>query len=147
MSNKINFQFVSQLIATISLIISIFITTAESLWPNLSTDKCSGGGGGKLKYLSGDALTDSLNCIGPNGLPYPSSTIGRAFGGSTRKGRSHVSATVDPIVMQSTLLNAYKEANEEDLSTNMRQGMCHLFISVIRGVSRSFSKLYLLSSN
>ncbi|XP_070509712.1 uncharacterized protein [Chironomus tepperi] len=110
------------LIATISLIISIFITTAESLWPNLSTEKCSGGGGGNLKYLSGDALTDSLNCIGPNGLPYPSSTIGRAFGGSSRKGRSHVSATVDPIVMQSTLLNAYREANDEELSTNMRQG-------------------------
>jgi hypothetical protein len=124
MSNKINFQFASQLIATISLIISIFITTAESLWPNLSTDKCSGVGGGNLKYLSGDALTDSPNCIGPNGLPYPSSTIGRAFGGSSRKGRSHTS-TVDPIVMQSTLLSAYKEANEEDLSTNLRQGMCH----------------------
>ena len=33
-------------------------------------------------------------------------------------------STVDPIVMQSALLNAYKEANEEDLSTNTRQGMC-----------------------
>lgn len=108
------------LIATISLIISIFITTAESLWPNFSSEKCNGGG--KLKYLSGDALTDTTNCIGPNGLPYPSSTISRAFGGSSRKGRqSHFQTTLDPIVMQSTLLSAYKEANEET-SFNMRQG-------------------------
>lgn len=120
---KINFQFYSQLIATISLVFSIFITTAESLWPNFSSERC---GSGKLKYLTGDALADSTSCIGPNGLPYPSSTINRAFGGSSRKGRqSQFQTTLDPIVMQSTLLSAYKDANE-DLSLTTRQGLSFL---------------------
>lgn len=26
----------------------------------------------QLKYIWGDALTDSANCIGPNNIPYPS---------------------------------------------------------------------------
>lgn len=30
-----------------------------------------GGNGESLKYLWGDALSDSLDCIGPNGKPYP----------------------------------------------------------------------------
>lgn len=30
-----------------------------------------GGNGESLKYLRGDALTDNLDCIGPNGKPYP----------------------------------------------------------------------------
>ncbi|KAG5678254.1 hypothetical protein PVAND_007946 [Polypedilum vanderplanki] len=100
-------------IATIGLIlISICTTTADSLWPDFTTERCSGGG--KLKYLSGDALTDNVGCIGPNGLPYPSSTISRAFGGSARKGRqSNFPSTLDPMVMQSTLLSAYREANDE----------------------------------
>lgn len=32
--------------------------------------KCEGGVG--LKYLWGDALTDSQDCLGPNDTPYPS---------------------------------------------------------------------------
>lgn len=68
-----------------------------------------------MKYISGDALTDSSNCVGPNGQPYPASTINRAFsGGSSRKGRqSQFPTTVDPMLMQSTLLSAYREANDE----------------------------------
>lgn len=42
----------------------------------LSLCKCTwaglcGGNGESLKYLRGDALTDNLDCIGPNGKPYP----------------------------------------------------------------------------
>lgn len=68
-------------------------------------------------------MTDTSNCLGPNGLPYPSSTINRAFSGSSsRKGRqSQFSATVDPMLMQSALLNAYREANEEP-ETSVRNG-------------------------
>lgn len=112
-----------QLITALSIVLGAFSTTAQSLWPSLS-EKCGGGGGGKLKYLSGDALTDSLNCVGPNNLPYPHAMINRAFsnGGSSRKGRqSHFTQpTLDPAVMQSTLLSAYKEVNDEPSLT--RQG-------------------------
>lgn len=107
-----------QLIATLGLLVGIFISSAHSLWPSLLAEKCAGVPS-KLKYLSGDALIDSPNCIGPNNVPYPSSTINRAFSsGSSRKGRqSQMPATLDPIVMQSTLLNAYKEVNDEQPST------------------------------
>jgi len=33
--------------------------------------KCEGGGLG-LKYVWGDALTDSDDCLGPNNMQYPS---------------------------------------------------------------------------
>lgn len=67
-------------------------------------------------------MTDTSNCLGPNGLPYPSSTINRAFSGSSsRKGRQSFSATVDPMLMQSALLNAYREANDEH-ETGIRNG-------------------------
>lgn len=111
---SINFQ----LIATLGVLLGMFSSSAQSLWPNLNAEKCAGVAS-KLKYLSGDALIDSPNCIGPNHLPYPSSTINRAFnGGSSRKGRqSQYPTTVDPIVMQSTLLSAYREVNDEQPST------------------------------
>lgn len=122
--------FFLQLITALSFILGAFSTTAQSLWPNLS-DKCGSGGGGKLKYLSGDALTDSLNCIGPNHLPYPHAMINRAFSnsGTSRRGRqsSHFTQpTLDPVVMQSTLLNAYKEVNGESSSSLTRQGKVKL---------------------
>lgn len=103
----------TNLIATIGILLGVFSSTAQSLWPNLE-GKCSGTGS-SLKYLSGDALLDSPNCIGPNNVPYPSSTISRAFsGGSSRKGRqSHLPTTVDPMVMQSTLLQVYREVNDD----------------------------------
>lgn len=31
--------------------------------------KCQGGGG--LKYLWGDALSDNPDCVGPTNMPYP----------------------------------------------------------------------------
>lgn len=101
--------------------LGVFSTTAESLWPNIE-HKCTGNGS-KLKYLSGDALTDSPNCLGPNSKPYPSTTISRAFsGGSSRKGRqSSFPSTIDPLVMQSTLLNAYRNVND-DTESNTRHG-------------------------
>lgn len=109
-----------QIIAILGILLGVLSSSAQSLWPNLH-DKCSGTGS-KLKYLSGDALLDSPSCIGPNDLPYPSATINRAFnGGSSRKGRHTLHpSTVDPMVMQSTLLNAYREVNDE--TTNTRHG-------------------------
>lgn len=45
---------------------------SAALWSNYDTEKaekCSGSVG--LKYLSGNALIDSPNCLGPNNSPYP----------------------------------------------------------------------------
>ncbi|XP_058461653.1 uncharacterized protein LOC131436766 [Malaya genurostris] len=88
---------------------------AQALWPNLATEKCSSSG--NLKYISGNALTDSSNCIGPNNAPYPASVVSRTFSswspsGSSRRGRMSQPPTVDPKLMQRTLLQVYGDANE-----------------------------------
>jgi hypothetical protein len=72
--------------------------------------KCEGSGG--LKYLWGDALSDSPNCIGPNNAPYPTPAIERSFrgsnlwSGSSRTGRSR--NTIDPYITQKALLAAHE---------------------------------------
>ena len=130
-NSSIFFKFLTsfikfQLIATLGVLLGIFSSTAQSLWPDLS-EKCQGNGS-KLKYLSGDALIDSPNCMGPKNLPYPSATINRAFsGGSSRKGRqTGFPTTVDPMVMQSTLLNVYREVNDDH--PNTRHGEFESFL-------------------
>lgn len=82
---------------------------------------CSGGKG--LKYISGDALADGTNCVGPNNQPYPKELISRMFTkrdfGNARQGRMAASAfkeTMDPALAQSALLRAYAEANGEQSS-------------------------------
>lgn len=35
-----------------------------------TVERCRGGGAG-LRHVWGDALTDSPDCVGPNGEPYP----------------------------------------------------------------------------
>ena len=59
-------------------------------------NKCSGARQGKsLTYLSGDALTDSRDCLGPQGQRYPYEEVARfvrqqqsANTGSSRSGRA-----------------------------------------------------------
>lgn len=48
----------------------------QQLWPGnilrpspRQLQSCAGGKG--LKYISGDALADGTNCVGPNNQPYP----------------------------------------------------------------------------
>ncbi|XP_055629786.1 uncharacterized protein LOC129770760 [Toxorhynchites rutilus septentrionalis] len=114
---------VAQLITVLSTCTQI-ILAAQSLWPNLSTEKCSTGG--SLKYISGNALTDSPTCLGPNNAPYPSNVVARTFSnwnsnGSSRRGRMSQPPTLDPKLMQRALLQAYGDANEvpqlEDVRT------------------------------
>ncbi|XP_055701836.1 uncharacterized protein LOC129801100 [Phlebotomus papatasi] len=51
-----------------------YTEAVQQLWPGtIGQDKCTSGRG--LKYISGDALTDSPNCIGPNSAPYPRASI------------------------------------------------------------------------
>ena len=105
-----------------------------------SSQHCSGvvtGHQRSLTYLSGDALTDSRDCLGPGGQRYPHEEVDKFVrqqsgvrGGSSRQGRAmnfgkinfvklklimtiilNVSATpgtVDPWETQKTLLSAHK---------------------------------------
>jgi len=51
--------------------------------------KCQGNPNAKkLKYLSGDAMVDSKNCLGPGGERYPYKEIERQISGIHRQGRS-----------------------------------------------------------
>ncbi|XP_050096517.1 uncharacterized protein LOC126578213 [Anopheles aquasalis] len=122
-------QLVTLLLIPAQLVSSSTATSGHRLWsdgPSASgarsgTEKCSSSG--NLKYLSGDALTDSPNCIGPNNAPYPASMVARTFsnwapGGSSRRGRMSQLPTLDPKITQRALLQAYGDANEAaDLET------------------------------
>uniref|UniRef100_A0A0A1XM70 Aspartate carbamoyltransferase regulatory chain n=1 Tax=Zeugodacus cucurbitae TaxID=28588 RepID=A0A0A1XM70_ZEUCU len=99
---------------------------SAALWSNFDNEKaekCSGGAG--LKYLSGDALIDSPDCLGPNNSPYPSAAVARTFSnwnGNSRRGRqSKFPSTLDPAITTSALLRAYDEVNN-DLPANHRFG-------------------------
>ncbi|XP_059613196.1 uncharacterized protein LOC132259541 [Phlebotomus argentipes] len=94
-----------------------YTEAVQQLWPgSLGQEKCSSGGG--LKYISGDALTDSPDCLGPNSAPYPSAAVARTFaswsaGGSSRRGRHSQLPTLDPLATRSALLRAYSTANAD----------------------------------
>lgn len=65
------FFSVIQIFAVLFIITHYKYTEAvQQLWPGtIGQEKCTSGRG--LKYISGDALTDSPTCIGPNSAPYP----------------------------------------------------------------------------
>ena len=103
-------------IFTVLAVFTQIAKAAQSLWTDYPTDKCSNSG--NFKYISGNALTDAPNCVGPNNAPYPSSLISRTFsnwnsGGSSRRGRMSQLPTMDPMITQKALLRAYGDANEE----------------------------------
>lgn len=90
-------------------------------------------GGSSLQYLTGDALTDPISCIGPNGQMYPHDEVSRlvrkeSFHSSdSRRGKALFSSsvspsTMDPRLTQKKLLEAYSEAREGGvLSRNKRE--------------------------
>lgn len=92
-------------------IVSLFVCTrlSKAEPSNLPTE-CRGGKG--LKYLWGDALSDSPNCIGPTNHPYPTEAIERSFKGSNpwlgsfRTARSK--KTIDPFLTREALLASYE---------------------------------------
>ncbi|XP_050422860.1 uncharacterized protein LOC126834749 [Adelges cooleyi] len=90
------------------------------------TEQC-GGNGESLKYLWGDALADRLDCIGPNGKPYPESIVSGTFRrtnswGSSRTGRDafHSSPKPSPETVRETLLKNYKFNNHQEELTISR---------------------------
>lgn len=84
---------------------------------------CNGNGGKKLKYLSGDALSDRRDCIGPEGKKYPSEAIERMLPKitSSRTGRSFGSRLVDPSTTRNNLLKAYSLSRDGISFNNKRQ--------------------------
>ncbi|EZA60997.1 uncharacterized protein LOC105287533 [Ooceraea biroi] len=88
--------------------------------------KCEGSGLG-LKYVWGDALTDSDDCIGPNNMQYPSAAISKSFknlwASSSRTARSHQPRTIDPQLTRQTLLHNYRAAHGDySIAGNARTG-------------------------
>lgn len=66
------YKFFFQRIVTVYLIFTLYpltVHSTQSLWSDYTSQPCSSGS--NLKYLSGDALLDSPNCLGPNNAPYP----------------------------------------------------------------------------
>jgi len=69
---------------------------------------CGGTGPSSLKYLQGDALTGSTDCLGPDGQPYPRESVNKVVP-ATRRSRS--SKLIDPIETQRNLLQHYEAIN------------------------------------
>ncbi|CAB3370709.1 Hypothetical predicted protein [Cloeon dipterum] len=108
---------------------------ARVAWSASGSSLCSGNLGGQQgKYTWGDALTDSPDCIGPKGSPYPSAQIARMFGksrggegfwtGSSRTGRGTFGSTplMEPLVTRKALLKAYEISKGNNAVESIRSG-------------------------
>lgn len=67
------------------------------------------GSGAGLKYLSGDALSSSLSCLGPDNTPYPTFAVEQSLKSRSRTGRAN--KVIDPLETRQTLLKFYEQAN------------------------------------
>ncbi|XP_030748116.1 uncharacterized protein LOC115876466 [Sitophilus oryzae] len=100
----------------------IIYTLAREVVSKVPT-KCEGGGG--LKYLWGDALSDSPDCVGPTNMPYPTAAIERSFKGTNpwlgnfRTARSQ--KTIDPFLTRKALLNSYERSSVNDRWSSSRE--------------------------
>ncbi|XP_057668972.1 uncharacterized protein LOC130901538 isoform X1 [Diorhabda carinulata] len=96
----------------VKLTITTFFFSTLNLALSKLTPACSGSSG--LKYLWGDAMVDSPDCVGPNEMPYPTAAIDRNFKasklwlGNFRTGRSQ--NTIDPFITRNVLLSAHQQA-------------------------------------
>ncbi|KAK9498502.1 hypothetical protein O3M35_003122 [Rhynocoris fuscipes] len=112
----------------IQLICSGFLVGVFGSHEIESQKKC-GSNGAQLKYLWGNALTDSPNCLGPNNLQYPSSLIARNFRkgnfnwGNARTARS--SNVLDPFITQKALLKAHEMSNRNELTSRSGREFTH----------------------
>ncbi|CAG5107033.1 Protein of unknown function, partial [Cotesia congregata] len=91
-----------------------------------ASKKCSAGGL-DLKYVRGDALIDSADCLGPNNAPYPSAAIEKSlksfWGGSSRTGRAyHQNRVADPELTRQKLLHNYKLSHGDYTVSSVRNG-------------------------
>ncbi|KAL3282810.1 hypothetical protein HHI36_005975, partial [Cryptolaemus montrouzieri] len=96
----------------VTTILGSFISEVLSKIPS----QCQGAG--NLKYLWGDALSDSPDCLGPNDMPYPTAAIERslkvnAWSGNHRTGRSQ-KTTIDPFLTRKALLKAHELMGNDD---------------------------------
>ncbi|XP_059477624.1 uncharacterized protein LOC132197985 [Neocloeon triangulifer] len=117
---------------------------ASISWSAEGSNLCNGNlAGHQGKYTWGDALTDSPDCIGPTGSPYPKSQIARMFGksrtndglwtGSSRSGRGMFGSTpvMEPHTTRKALLKAYEitKGNSPSDTTRSGRGSSNLFSS------------------
>ncbi|XP_060517648.1 uncharacterized protein LOC132696686 isoform X2 [Cylas formicarius] len=105
----------------ITVVVYAFVDSTLAKLPK----KCEGGSG--LKYLWGDALSDSPECVGPTNTPYPTAAIERSFKGSNpwlgsfRTGRSQ--KTIDPFLTRRALITSYeRNMLDRPAMTTSRQG-------------------------
>ncbi|XP_043274397.1 uncharacterized protein [Venturia canescens] len=102
---------VSSIRTTLSRCLGVCLVLTTLSFVTEAAKKCEGSGLG-LKYVWGDALTDSMDCIGPNDSQYPSAAISRSFksvwGGNSRTGRTLQPRTIDPKITREALLQNYK---------------------------------------
>ncbi|KAL1454945.1 hypothetical protein WDU94_009073, partial [Cyamophila willieti] len=115
--------FLFQIFRLIGTLFITSIVNTSTVICESSSDDVSCEDTKKLKYVWGDALTDSSNCLGPKGTSYPTSTISKIFRrsqgwGSSRKGRSY--GTIDPMITQKNLLKNYQAMNDIDQTTLSR---------------------------
>ncbi|KAJ8672896.1 hypothetical protein QAD02_004157 [Eretmocerus hayati] len=94
-------------------VLALLVLTLDSAHVLEAARRCLGAGR-DLKYVWGDALTDSMDCLGPNNMQYPTSAIARnfksgAWPGSSRTARHYQQpSTLDPELTRRTLLSNYK---------------------------------------
>ncbi|KAK9888409.1 hypothetical protein WA026_000658 [Henosepilachna vigintioctopunctata] len=105
-------------------ILTIVLSFISEVLTKRNTLKCEGGE--NLKYLWGDALSDSPDCLGPNDMPYPTAAIERSlkinqWGGNHRTGRSQKS-TIDPFITRKALMRAHELSNGNEEALISRTG-------------------------
>ncbi|XP_015120189.1 uncharacterized protein LOC107043277 [Diachasma alloeum] len=99
------------------LSVAIVLLISSSGFASEKPRKCAGSGVG-LKYVWGDAMTDSADCVGPNDMQYPVAAIARSFKnlwGNSRTGRAynHHNHVTDPEKTRQALLQNYKASRGE----------------------------------
>ncbi|XP_073983406.1 uncharacterized protein [Rhodnius prolixus] len=120
----------------IQLLSSLFFIGVNGSFEIENSQRKCGSNSAQLKYLWGDALTDSPNCLGPNNLQYPSAQIARNFRkgnimwGSARTART--SSVLDPSITQKALLKAHELTNFADIASS-RSGREYLSKDVCSG--------------
>lgn len=113
------FSFLLQILAiytviTLNTIGAKASVRTQQLWSNYPTERCSTDS--SLKYLSGNALADTTNCLGPNDAPYPtyvynlSSCLFNSYRHAIIRNGVNCSESTEPVVW-SSVSNSNKRSN------------------------------------
>ncbi|XP_063977700.1 uncharacterized protein LOC135162786 [Diachasmimorpha longicaudata] len=108
------------------LSVAIVLLISSSGFASEKPRKCAGSGV-ELKYVWGDAMTDSPDCVGPNDTHYPVAAIARNLKnlwGNSRTARvyNHNNRVTDPEITRQALLHNYKVSRSEYTLGTSRNG-------------------------